>query len=160
MTDKKRINVKENGNNQQLTIRQRKLIQGVASGLPKRIAAIRAGYSERSAHAIADETLKNPKVKKALTELMEESGLSNSRLLEKHRELLNAQKIVSIVCGQEGNSATVEYTEVPDYAIQARALEMAYRLQGAFAPEKIMGVVEETHEQRIARLNIDPSMLA
>jgi hypothetical protein len=96
--------------------------------------------------------LRNDKVKKSIHELMARSGLSDDRLLEKHRELLNAQKIISVACSKEGENATIEYTEVPDYAVQVRALEMAYRLQGAFAPEKIMGVVEETHEQRVARL--------
>ena len=50
---------------------------------------------------------------------MDEMGLSDEMLLAKHKELLNATR-------------TTDNGEIPEYKIQAKALEMGYKLKSAF----------------------------
>ena len=113
-----------------LTTKQRKLIKGKAEGKTTRKAAKDAGLNECYASTI----LKEPKIQATLQDLMEHMGLSDGALLIKHKELLNAQKQLSGV--REAGSESIEFVEVPDHQVQCKALEMAYKLKGAFV-EKI-----------------------
>lgn len=120
-----------------LTTKQRKLIKGVIEGKTQKQAAIDAGYSEGSAETTASKTLAKEQVKASIQDLMEHMGLSDGALLIKHRELLEAQKQISGVKDRGGNpkeadGGSLEFVDVPDYQIQAKALEMAYKLKGAF----------------------------
>ena len=120
-----------------LTTKQRKLIKGVVEGKTQKQAAIDAGYSEKSAETIASQQLAKEQVKATIQDLMEHMGLSDGALLVKHRELLEAQKQISGVQSKGGNprdadGGSLEFVDVPDYQIQAKALEMAYKLKGAF----------------------------
>lgn len=117
-----------------LTDKQRKLIKGVAEGKTQKQAAIDAGYSPKCADEIASQQLNKDSVKASLQDLMEHMGLSDGALLIKHRELLNAQKQLSGV--KDANSGSVEFIEVPDHAVQCKALEIAYKLKGAFVEKK------------------------
>lgn len=101
-----------------LTIKQQKLISGVASGLPKRTAAIYAGYSEKSAHAIAHETLNNPEVLKSLNIVLQEQGITDSYIAEKLVELAEAET--------NGN---------PHWPARARAVDMMLKVKGLYASE-------------------------
>jgi len=98
-----------------MTKPQRKLIKGIAEGKTQKDAAKSAGLNE----SYASQVLNTPKLKKALTELMDEMGLSDEMLLAKHKELLNATR-------------TTDNGEIPEYKIQAKALEMGYKLKSAF----------------------------
>lgn len=122
-----------------LTTKQRKLIKGIAEGKTQKKAAIDAGYSEKSAESIASQELNKTQVKATLQDLMEHMGLSDGALLVKHKELLNAQKQLSGV--KDANDGSIEFVEVPDHQVQAKALEMAYKLKGAFV-EKIDATVK------------------
>lgn len=122
-----------------LTVKQRKLVNGVAEGKTQKQAAIDAGYSEKCAKEIASQELNKPSLKATLQDLMEHMGLSDGALLIKHRELLNAQKQLSGV--REAGSESVEFVEVPDHVVQCKALEMAYKLKGAFT-EKIESTIQ------------------
>jgi hypothetical protein len=62
---------------------------------------------------------------------MAEHGLDNKSLLKKHRELLNATRTII-----SGDTAI----ESPDYTIQSKALEMAFKLQGAFTEKHEVAV--------------------
>ena len=61
-----------------ITIKQAKLIQGLAEGKTKRQAGIDAGYgtTPNSTSAIVTETLKNPNVLAALDNALERRGIS------------------------------------------------------------------------------------
>ena len=121
--------------NSNLTIKQRKLIAGVVSGMPKRIAAIHAGYSERSAHAIANETLKNPEVKKTLETIMDEKGISDNYIANKLVELAEAEA--------NGN---------PHWPARARALDMMLKMKGHYSNEIETPKTTLTVEQAVARM--------
>lgn len=98
-----------------LTIKQKKLVKGIVAGKSQKDAAKDAGLNEQ----YASDILKKPEVKASLQELMEAAGLSDDVLLSKHKELLNAKR-----------------EDVPDYQTQKSALEMAYKLKGAFVEKK------------------------
>lgn len=124
-----------------LTVKQRKLVQGIVEGKTQGQAAIDAGYSELGAQSRASQEIKKDNVRVALTDLMDNMGLSDAHLLMKHRELLEAQKQISGVKDKGGNpqdadAGSLEFVEVPDYPVQAKALEMAYKLKGAFIDRK------------------------
>jgi hypothetical protein len=111
-----------------LTGKQRKLIQGIAKGKSQRQAAKAAGMDS----TYASKVLKKPQVSATLQDLMEKSGLGNAVLLSKHRELLNASRTVSAISGKEANAGTVDFIEVPDSPVQVKALDLAYKLRGAY----------------------------
>ena len=118
-----------------LTVKQRKLIAGVASGMPKRTAAIQAGYAESSAHTIAYETLKNPEVLKSLNDIMQEHGITDNYIAQKLIELTEA-----------------ETKGVPHWPARARALDMLLKVKGLYAPEQLEPQREITIEQAKARI--------
>jgi len=118
-----------------LTIKQRKLIAGVASGLPQRSAAIQAGYSEKSAHAIAHETLKKPDVLRSLDEIMQANGITDSYIANKLIELAEAET--------NGN---------PHWPARARALDMMLKVKGSYSQEIPEPKAELTIEQAEARI--------
>lgn len=49
-----------------LTVKQKKFVKAVASGKSATQAAIKAGYSKKTAYSIANENLKKPEIKQAL----------------------------------------------------------------------------------------------
>jgi len=125
-----------------LTPKERKLIKGVASGKTRQKAAIDAGYSKRSAHSTATDILKKPKIQAALTDLMDKMGLSDRCLLGIHKEMLGAHKTVSVIPvkgeteGRDATASSVEFVDVPDWQARGKALEMGYKLKGAFIDRK------------------------
>jgi hypothetical protein len=61
-----------------LTVKQAKLVKGIAEGKPKQVAALEAGYgtNPNSAAAIASETLKIPSVQEALHTALVRAGIT------------------------------------------------------------------------------------
>jgi len=110
-----------------LTTKQRRLIKGIAGGMTQRAAANAAGISEE----YASRVVKKGQVLEALGELMERSGLGDMTLLTKHAELLEATKVIAVVVGKKVAGGSVDLI-VPDYAVQAKALDRAYRLRGFY----------------------------
>ena len=110
-----------------LTVKQKKLIKGVAEGKTQKQAAIDAGYSPKCADEIASQQLNKDSVKQTLQQLMEKMGLSDDELLVKHKELLNAKRQVS-----DGT----KLVDLPDYQTQIRALDSAYKLKGAYVEKR------------------------
>ena len=121
-----------------LNPQRRKLLKGIVAGKTGKQAAIDAGYSPRSAEVLASRIVKEPKVKRTLLALMEKAGLSDKRLLEVHSEMLDASKTVSIIPkkgeteGRDATASSVEFVDVPDWQARGKALEMGYKLKGAF----------------------------
>ncbi|RQW87942.1 MAG: hypothetical protein EHM79_06745 [Geobacter sp.] len=104
-----------------LTNKQTRFAQGLVDGLSKKDAALLAGYSERSASSIATETLKNPVFQQALTQIMEEKGLTTGHIAERLFSLTTAR-------GKDGHD---------DFTAQCRALDMALKVRGDFAPTRV-----------------------
>ena len=115
-----------------LTTKQRKIVKAVGEGKTQRQAATIAGVTE----TYVSEVLKKPEVVATIQSLMDKAGLSDSVLLSKHVELLNAQKTISAISGGKADEKTVDFVDVPDHAVQVKALEMGYKLKGAFVEKK------------------------
>lgn len=117
-----------------LTGKQRKLIKGIAAGKSQRQAAKAAGMDS----TYASKVLKKPQVSATLQALMEKSGLGDKRLLAVHNEMLEASKTISVIPkkgeteGRDATGSSVEFVDVPDWQARGKALEMGYKLKGAF----------------------------
>jgi hypothetical protein len=74
----------------------------------------------RTAHAIASENLRKPAIQAAVAQLLDAGGLSDEKLLAIHAHYLGLY--------------TSENPRMK--AIGLNALDMAYRLKGAYAPER------------------------
>jgi hypothetical protein len=95
--------------------------------MTQRAAANAAGISEE----YASRVVKKGQVREALGELMERSGLDDLSLLAKLKELLEANKRIAVVTGRSAGVGSMDFT-VPDWAVQAKALDFAFRLRGAY----------------------------
>ena len=115
-----------------LTGKQRKLIQGIAKGKSQRQAAKAAGMDS----TYASKVLKKPQVSATLQDLMEKSGLGDKNLLSVHKDMLQASRTVSAVSGKDANAGTVDFIDVPGWQARGKALEMGYKLKGAFIEKK------------------------
>ena len=73
-----------------------------------------------TAHSIASENLRKPAIQDAVAELLDAEGLSDDKLLAIHAHYLG-------LCTSDNPRLK---------AIGLKALDMAYRLKGAYAPER------------------------
>ena len=125
-----------------MTLRERKLIKGVAAGKSKTQAAKDAGYSPRSAYELGSRTLKNVDVRTALDILMDKAGLSDTKVFAAHAELMGANKTVSVIPvkgeteGRDATASSVEFVDVPDWQARAKGIDMAHRIKGRFVEKK------------------------
>lgn len=95
-------------------------------------AMAEAGYSEAMA--------KNPQKlteSKGWQELMD-THLPDDQLTARHRELLDKREkvIIDRADPKTGESAVYEVLDQPDTVAVSKALDMAYKLKGSYAPEK------------------------
>ena len=104
-----------------LTPKQRRLVKGIVDGKTQKEAAKDAGLNEQYVSGI----LKKPEVQATMAELMDLAGLSDAELLRRHLELLAASKTIPSAPGRKA-------VEVPDWQARGKALELAYKLKGAF----------------------------
>jgi len=106
----------------------------MAQGKKQKDAARDAGLNEQYASVV----LKKREVRATLVSLMDKAGLSDKKLLSVHKEMLGASKTVSIVPmkgeteGRDASASSVEFVNVPDWQARGKALEMGYKLKGAF----------------------------
>lgn len=110
-----------------LTRKQRMLVKGIAAGKTQKQAAKEAGLDR----TYASKVLKQPQLTATLAELLERSGLGDMSLLAKLKELLEARKVIAVVTGKDAGMGSVDFI-VPNYTVQARALDFAFRLRGAY----------------------------
>lgn len=73
-----------------LTNKQRLFTKHYVMGRSGRDAAILAGYSERSAEAIASENLRKPEITRAIEAILDRSGLSDEALAQRLRKAIDA----------------------------------------------------------------------
>lgn len=108
-----------------LTVKEQKLIKGVAAGKSQTQAAIEAGYSPRSAHELASKTLKKVDVQNALHMELEKQGITLDRVIKPISDALDAEKVHIV-----GNGDQAMADVVPDHAIRLKASGMAQTLMG------------------------------
>lgn len=117
------------------TIKQIRAIQYKNQGMSTRSAMLKAGYSLSAAANPKRDLLSRPAVKKLISSMwgeLTDAGLTTEYMVEKFKEWLNAQKVVSalVITGKgEGedmksaNSKTNDFIEVPDYKTQLEAFK-------------------------------------
>jgi len=145
---------KERGKkDRELSVRERKAVALLLMGHSRKDALILAGYSENTATHNPAVILGKPVVLRALMKAFEDAGISVTKLAKKQLQLLEAKKVVSaVVLGSpDANGKTIDFVEVPDNQTQVKALELAYKVRGDFAPE-VHAVVTESYADRIKRL--------
>ena len=118
-------------------------VSGIVSGLTQKDALISAGYSENTATHNPDTVLGKSVVIRAILRALQRAGITEDCIAEKHRALMDCKKVVPIGAG--------DYVEAEDGQTQIKAVELAYKLRGDFAPE-LHAVVTESYGQRIKRL--------
>lgn len=105
-----------------LTVKQAKLVKGIAEGKSQQQAAIDAGYgtTPESAAVIATETLKNVNVQEALQVALAEQGITLEAIVKPIADGLIANKIQSFGVGD------IQYT--PDHSVRLKASSMAQQI--------------------------------
>lgn len=103
-------------------------------------ACRQAGYkgNDQTLAVVANQNLSKLYILDAIGELKKQAGLTPERLLKKHLELLNANKIqgaqVFVQLQADGtykvNESKNDFIEVPDRSIQLGALRLAYEVEG------------------------------
>lgn len=108
-----------------LTVKETKLVKGIAQGKPRRIAARDAGYGTtlESAAAIASKTLTKVNVQEALQRELRKQGITLEQAIAPISKALKAKKVVQI----EGDFFE---TEVEDLDMQIKGSDRALKLMG------------------------------
>src|SRR5206468_1205189 len=124
-----------------LTVKQRRFVKHyltTGNGTEAALAAYDTA-DPGTAHAIASENLQNPAIQHAVTELLEAGGLSDGKLFELHARYL-----------------ALAYSHDPhEKALGLRALDMAYKLKGAYAADRhvVLNVNELLDQMNDAELD-------
>jgi len=118
------------GRANEITVRERKLIDGVMSGQSQTQAAIAAGYPERSARVEASKVMNRPDIRNYWRARLCDAGLDDDSLARKLRSLVESQAV-----GMTKDGDVVPLG--PDNHAQIKALEMAYKIVDAFPNPKL-----------------------
>lgn len=108
----------------QITIKQAKLVKGIAEGKTKQQAALDAydTTDPMTASAIASETLKNPKVQEALQHELARQGITIEKVVAPVVSALNATIKVKT------NEGDVIDTKLPDLEMQLKGHDRAIKI--------------------------------
>jgi hypothetical protein len=109
----------------QLTPRQLALAKNLLGGSTITEAARRAGYSEKNLAQSGHQALKAIRLR--APEVMDDLGLTERTLIEKH--LVPNTKLAT------RNGEFTDYVELENHDTQLKALDIAFRLHGAYAPK-------------------------
>ncbi len=112
-----------------LTVKQRKLIQGMAKGLSATEAAKRAGYSKKAAGSVAHETLRNPDVRGAFLAILEKEGLTDKKLAE---AILNNLAGNNQFVTQKGRVVNFK-----DGHLKDKAITQVAKMRALYAPKDV-----------------------
>jgi hypothetical protein len=115
-----------------LTPKVRKIVKAVAEGKTQREAAKIADASE----TYVSEVLKKTEVIETIQSLMAKHGLDDASILRAHSEMMQATKVVSAIGGKDAGAGSVDFIDVPDWQARGKAIEMGYKLKGAFVEKK------------------------
>lgn len=110
-----------------LTVKETKLVKGVAQGKTRRQAAKDAGYSgtDETVSVVASQTLNKPNVKEQLHKELEKQGITVEAIVKPIADGLKAEK-VSVV--GNGDQAMAEIT--PDHNIRIKSSQIASKWMG------------------------------
>lgn len=130
-----------------MTAKQKRFCDEYLIDLNATQAAIRAGYSERSANRIGTENMSKPVIKAYIT----------ARMAEKDKELIASQdevlKYLTSVLRGQSRSSVVVVESTGDYCSEAREMEKApdekERLKAAELLGKRYGLYTDRIEQEI-----------
>lgn len=114
-----------------LTLRERKLIAGIAAGLTVSAAARRAGYSKNTIDDRIHEIVGRSRVRLAIDRILESQGISDERLAKALSAGLEATKLVP--GGNYEGPDRQSYLQVPDYNMWRKYLETVLYLKGYLA---------------------------
>lgn len=119
-----------------LTVREAKLIMGVAAGKTKRQAAKDAGYtgSDEVVSVTASQVLNKPNVKEAMQTALEQAGVTIEGIAEVVADGMKANRVFII---GDGDQAMADIQ--PDHNIRLRAGAMAAKFLGLDDSEKPNG---------------------
>lgn len=136
-----------NDTKQPLTIKEKKLVKGVAAGKTKRQAARDAGYvgSDEVVSVTASQTLSKPNVKEALELTLVKHGITLDAAVAPIADALKADKVHIV---GNGDQAMAEI--VPDHSIRLKASGMALNLMGANKQEGSINInfINQVQEKR------------
>lgn len=116
------------------TLRQKKAFARVGeNGGVISAAMVDVGYSENTAKTPQKLTESD-----GWKELMQKY-LPDDLLAQRHQELLNKREVVKAYNHETGETE-VQVTDQPDTQAVSKALDMGYKLKGAYAPEKTVNL--------------------
>jgi hypothetical protein len=98
-------------------------------------AAIKAGYSPKRADQQAYENLRKPEIRRALKDRLNEQGITESFLLQKISEGLEAYTVKTV--SHEGK--VTDERAYPNFAVRWRYIDTALKLRGMYPAEKKHG---------------------
>lgn len=112
-----------------LTVKQTKLVEGIAQGKTKRQAGIDAGYAgtPETVSAVVSETLKNPNVQELLLDALKDAGIDMETIISPVAKALKAKKVMRF---RDAEGDYDVQTEDDDLAVQLKGHDRAVRLLG------------------------------
>jgi len=121
------------------TLKERKFVKEyLATGNATEAAARVYDVSSReSAESIGQQNLG----KLLFTDIMDRHGLTDDKLAAVLNEGLEAARSISAIAGTEANGGTVDFVEVPDFAVRHKYLETALKLKDKFPSAKVESTV-------------------
>lgn len=126
-----------------LTQKERKLVEGVVSGLPKMTAAIQAGYSTETARSDASRILSQPLVQAHWRECLAVVGLTS---LERAQLLADAARNATTMIVDKNGEEHFNR----DYKVTVDAVRVAGMLDGSIGPRSA-----DSGPQTIVNISID-----
>lgn len=140
-----------------LSHREKKLVAGLAKGLSKKEAAIRAGYAATTAAKKVASILRRPLIATALTIALERAGVSLQKLVRPIKDALGAT-LHSSFMGQ------LRPSTLPDHRTRLEASELAISLHGGLpkqvelppTPQEPLTVIVESPDGSRVGLRVGP----
>ena len=115
-------------NEVKLTLKQRKFIKYYIETGNASEASRRAGYALGKEQGY--ENLTKPYIRQAFMVLLDKSGLTDEKIVDKLIELIEAKRQISAnITYGDADEKTVDFIEVPDNPTQIKALELLIKLK-------------------------------
>jgi len=109
--------------NKQFTVREAKFIEGIKQGLSQTKAAQYAGYNKSSAPKFGMLLMRRPHIRKALGIMLDQVGVTFSKIAQVVVEGLEAEKTVYI-----GRGENMKQITVTDHGTRLKAAALALKL--------------------------------
>lgn len=145
--------IQRNRRSGKLSEQQAKLVKYLIQGMSITAAALKAGYTEKSPGQAGYQALKTIRLK--VPEIMEKQGLSDKKLIKNYLkpalEAANTRRVVHVyseadVEGQLKTEEVVEEQKEPAWDARLKALDMAFKLRGSYAPTEVEHTGNIIHE--------------